>query len=173
MDLNTVYCDDTIIKIKDIDDNSVHLILSDIPYGISFDSWDVLHTNNNSALLGSSPAQKKAGDIFKKRGKPLNGWSKEDKLIAKQYYDWVTSWVYDWYRVLKPGASAFVFAGRRLAPRCVCAFEDAGFTIKSARKMPPFRVAVVHIISLYYIPDEKLKEFAHLTGLQIKTLAIA
>jgi len=130
MKLNSVYCADSIQKMKELEDNSVHLILSDIPYGISFDSWDVLHTNTNSALLGSSPAQEKAGAIFKKRGKPLNGWSEEDKLIAKQYYDWVSEWVCDWYRVLKPGASAFVFAGRRLAPRCICAFEDAGFTFK-------------------------------------------
>lgn len=130
MKLNSVYCADSIQKMKELEDNSVHLILSDIPYGISFDSWDVLHTNTNSALLGSSPAQEKAGNIFKKRGKPLNGWSEEDKLIAKQYYEWVSEWVFDWYRVLKPGASAFVFAGRRLAPRCICAFEDAGFTFK-------------------------------------------
>src|SRR5574344_1539929 len=130
MKLNSVYCADSIQKMKELEDNSVHLILSDIPYGISFDSWDVLHTNTNSALLGSSPAQEKAGAIFKKRGKPLNGWSEEDKLIAKQYYDWVSEWAPEWYRVLKPGASVFVFAGRRLAHRCICAFEDTGFTFK-------------------------------------------
>lgn len=130
MDINSIYHGDSLKLIKEIKDESIHLILSDIPYGISFDSWDVLHTNTNSALLGSSPAQEKAGNIFKKRGKPLNGWSEEDKLIAKQYYDWVSEWVSDWYRILKPGSSAFVFAGRRLAPRCICAFEDFGFTFK-------------------------------------------
>ena len=130
MEINSIICGDSIKLVKDIPESSIHLILSDIPYGISFDSWDVLHTNSNSALLGSSPAQEKAGTIFKKRGKPLNGWSEEDKQIAKQYYDWVSGWAPDWYRVLKPGASAFVFAGRRLAPRCICAFEDAGFTFK-------------------------------------------
>ena len=31
--------------IKDLDDDSIHLILSDIPYGISLDTWDVLHDN--------------------------------------------------------------------------------------------------------------------------------
>ncbi|MBQ9235321.1 MAG: site-specific DNA-methyltransferase [Alphaproteobacteria bacterium] len=116
--------------IKSIDNNSIDLILSDIPYGISADTWDVIHQNTNSALLGSSPAQIKAGNIFKKRGKPLNGWSEADKLIPKQYYDWVLTWVYDWLRVLNPGGSAFVFAGRRMAHRCICAFEDAGFIYK-------------------------------------------
>lgn len=33
-------------------------------------------------------------------------------------------------RVLKPGGSAIVFAGRRLSHRCVAAMEDSGFTHK-------------------------------------------
>ena len=37
-------------------DDSIELFLSDIPYGISLDDWDVLHDNTNSALLGQSPA---------------------------------------------------------------------------------------------------------------------
>lgn len=130
MELNNIYCGDSIELIKLIPNESIHLILSDIPYGIGYEDWDVLHDNTNNAYLGSSPAQEKAGSIFKKRGKPLNGWSEEDRMIAKQYYDWVMSWASSWYKVLKPGASAFVFAGRRLAPRCVIAFEDCGFTFK-------------------------------------------
>ena len=42
----------------------------------------------------------------------------------------MNTWIYDWERVLKPGASVFVFAGRRLAHRCICAFEDAGLIYK-------------------------------------------
>jgi len=130
MQTNKIYKGDALQLIKEVADNSVHLILSDIPYGIGFDEWDVLHTNTNSALLGSSPAQKTSGSVFKKRGKHLNGWSARDKQIGTEYYEWVSIWAYDALRVLKPGATAFIFAGRRLAPRCVCAFEDAGFTFK-------------------------------------------
>lgn len=125
-----VYFGDSIELIKDIPANSVHLILSDIPYGIGADTWDVLHNNTNTAYLGESPAQVKAGAIFKRRGKPLNGWSEADKQIPLEYYNWVSSWASEWYRVLYPGASVFVFAGRRMAHRCTCAFEDAGFTFK-------------------------------------------
>ena len=32
--------------------------------------------------------------------------------------------------MLKPGASCFIFAGRRYAHRCICALEDAGFIFK-------------------------------------------
>jgi site-specific DNA-methyltransferase (adenine-specific) len=128
--INDIYNGDTIKLIKDINNNTIDLIISDIPYGIGVDTWDVLHTNTNNAYLGSSPAQEKAGAVFKKRGKPLNGWSEADKLIPKQYYDWVMSWSEECYRIMKPGSNLFIFAGRRLAHRCICAFEDSGFTYK-------------------------------------------
>ena len=128
--LNAIYKGDSIELIKNIDDNSIDLIASDIPYGIGVDDWDVLHNNTNNAYLGTSPAQEKAGAIFKKRGKPLNGWSEADRLIPKQYYDWVKTWAGEWFRIIKPGANVFVFAGRRLSHRCICAFEDTGFTYK-------------------------------------------
>ena len=86
--------------IKNVESESVHLILSDIPYGINFEEWDVIHTNTNSALLGTSPAQEKIGTVFKSRGKPLNGWSQSDKNIPKEYYDWCSKWASDWLSVL-------------------------------------------------------------------------
>lgn len=127
--MSAVICGDSIKEIKKISDNSIHLILSDIPYGISFDKWDVLHNNTNSALLGKSPAQDKSS-VFKTRGKPLNGWSEADKQIPLEYYQWCSKWASEWLRVLKPGASCFIFAGRRYAHRCICALEDAGFIFK-------------------------------------------
>lgn len=120
---------DSFELIKEIDDESVHLLLSDIPYGISLDDWDVLHSNTNSALGGASSAQKK-NSAFKRRGKPLNGWSEADKKIPLEYQKWCAAFAPDWLRVLKPGGSCFVFAGRRYAHRCIVAFEDAGFTFK-------------------------------------------
>lgn len=128
--MSRVELGDSIELIKNVETESVHLILSDIPYGINYEEWDVLHKNTNSALLGSSPAQEKSGSLFKTRGKPLNGWSQADKNIPLEYYQWCSSWASDWLRVLKPGASCFIFAGRRMAHRCICAMEDAGFIFK-------------------------------------------
>lgn len=128
--MSRVELGDSIQLIKTVDTESVHLILSDIPYGINYDEWDVLHNNTNTALLGQSPAQEKSGSIFKSRGKPLNGWARSDKNIPKEYYEWCRKWTGDWYRVLKPGASCFIFAGRRMAHRCICAMEDTGFIFK-------------------------------------------
>ena len=128
--MNNVIFGDSCKEIIEFDDNFIDLILSDIPYGISYDKWDILHNNTNSALLGCSPAQKKAGSAFKRRGKPLNGWSEADKKISQDYYNWCLSWAPEWLRILKPGASVFIFAGRRMAARCICALEDSGFTFK-------------------------------------------
>lgn len=128
--LDSVRNEDCIQGMAQIPTNSAHLILSDIPYGIGAEDWDVLHDNTNSAYLGSSPAQERAGRVFKSRGKPINGWSEADRLIPKQYYDWCSTWADDWLRVLKPGGSAIVFAGRRYAHRCIAALEDAGFSFK-------------------------------------------
>jgi site-specific DNA-methyltransferase (adenine-specific) len=121
---------DSLELIRSVPSDSVHLILSDIPYGIGADDWDVLHENTNSALLGQSPAQARAGSVFKRRGKPINGWSEADGNIPREYYAWCSRWASEWLRVLKPGGSAIVFAGRRLAPRCITALEDAGFNFR-------------------------------------------
>ena len=128
--MNKIYNGDCISVLDSIEEESVHMILSDIPYGISLDEWDVLHNNSNSSLLGQSPSQIDKGNVFKRRGKPLNGWSSDDKKIPQEYYEWCNTWTSKWLRVLKPGASCFVFAGRRYAHRCICAMEDAGFIFK-------------------------------------------
>lgn len=128
--MNKVMVGDSIELIRKLQDASVDLILSDIPYGIGLDDWDVLHTNTNSAYGGKSPAQDKAGAVFKKRGKPINGWSEADKKIPYEYQEWCSTWANEWLRVLKPGGSVFIFAGRRYAHRCICALEDAGFNFR-------------------------------------------
>ncbi len=147
---NSVMVTDGIVAVRQLDTSSVHLILSDIPYGIGADEWDVLHNNTNSALLGSSPAQARAGAVFRRRGKPLNGWSEADRQIPVEYQRWCESFAGEWLRVLKPGGSALVFAGRRLAHRCVVAFEDAGFTFKDSlawlRESAPHRAQRVSIV---------------------------
>jgi site-specific DNA-methyltransferase (adenine-specific) len=147
---NSVAVTDGIAAVRQLDASSVHLILSDIPYGIGADEWDVLHNNTNSALLGSSPAQARAGAVFRRRGKPLNGWSEADRQIPVEYQRWCESFAGEWLRVLKPGGSALVFAGRRLAHRCVVAFEDAGFTFKDSlawlRESAPHRAQRVSIV---------------------------
>lgn len=127
--LNTLINADSIVQVGKIKKQSVHAIISDIPYGITYDDWDVLHKNTNSALGGESKAQQKSS-LFKRRGKPLNGWSQADKNISKEYEEWVLSWSKSWFDVLVDGGSVFIFAGRRYAHRVISAMEESGFTFK-------------------------------------------
>jgi site-specific DNA-methyltransferase (adenine-specific) len=148
--LNKVINADSIEAMRDIPGNYADLILSDIPYGIGVDDWDVLHNNTNSAYLGASPAQLKAGAVFKKRGKPINGWSEADREIPKQYYEWCSKWAGEWLRVVKPGGSVIIFAGRRLSHRCIAALEDAGFSFKDMfawmRQRAPHRAQRLSVV---------------------------
>ena len=88
---NCVKVADGIRAVQEIAEARIHLILSDIPYGIGVSEWDVLHNNTNSALLGTSPAQERAGAVFRNRGKPLNGWSEADRQIPMEYQRWCQS----------------------------------------------------------------------------------
>lgn len=148
--LDKVINEDGISGMAAIPDDAIHLILSDIPYGIGMADWDVLHPNSNSAFMGASPAQRTAGAVFKNRGKPINGWSEADRAIPRQYYDWCSSWAPEWLRVAKPGSSVFIFAGRRYAHRCIAAMEDAGFSFKDMfawlRQRAPHRAQRVSLV---------------------------
>lgn len=162
--LNQVIQGDSVGLIRELPPSSVHLILSDIPYGIGAEDWDVLHDNTNSAYMGSSPAQEKAGAVFKKRGKPINGWSDADRAIPKQYYEWCSTWAAEWFRVLKPGGAVFIFAGRRFSHRCICALEDVGFSFKDmlswVRDRAPHRAQRVSVVFERRGDDASAKNWA-------------
>lgn len=127
--LNQVVHGDCVKLLARLANDSVDLALSDIPYGISLDDWDVLHGNTNSALLGSSPAQQgKSG--FKRRGKPINGWSQADRNIGTEYEQWCSTWSHELFRALKPGSFALIFGARRTLHHVINAFEANGFLLK-------------------------------------------
>lgn len=106
---------------------SVHAIITDVPYGIDYEDWDVTHKNTNSALGRKSPAQDKS-KLFKRRGKPLNGWSASDTANGKQYQKYCTEFLTCFYHVLMPGSSCLCFNSRRLLAHLQVAAENVGFT---------------------------------------------
>jgi site-specific DNA-methyltransferase (adenine-specific) len=127
--LNKITNADCLEHLALLENESIDLFLSDIPYGINLDEWDVLHNNTNSALLGQSPAQLgKTG--FKRRGKPINGWSSADRNSGKEYQEWCESWAKLTFPIMKEGASVFVFGARRTLHRAINALEDSGFLLK-------------------------------------------
>ena len=127
--LNEITLGDCTNFIPNLEDESIDLFLSDIPYGIALDDWDVLHANTNSALLGTSPAQE-GKSAFKRRGKPINGWAQSDRKIGVEYQKWCTTWASQVYPKMKDGSSLFVFGARRTIHRVINAFEDCGLLLK-------------------------------------------
>lgn len=127
--INKITCGDCREHLPSLDDASLDLFLSDIPYGISQADWDILHKNTNSALLGSSPAQSgKSG--FKRRGKPINGWARSDRKMGQEYQAWCKDWSSAIFPKMKMGAFLFVFGARRTVHHVINAFEESGFLIK-------------------------------------------
>ena len=116
-------------KVSFLEENSIHLCLSDIPYAIDFSEWDVLHSNTNKALLGSSPAQE-GNSGFKKRGKPINGWSAADRKRPQEYQEWCESWAELLFPLMKEGSSVFLFGARRTIHRAIVAMENSGFLLR-------------------------------------------
>ena len=127
--LNRITCGNCMDYLSELEDESIDLFLSDIPYGINLDEWDVLHNNTNSALLGKSPAQE-GKTAFKRRGKPINGWSQADRNIGQEYENWCRDWIKLVYPKMKTGASLFVFGARRTLHRVINAFENENFLMK-------------------------------------------
>jgi site-specific DNA-methyltransferase (adenine-specific) len=127
--LDTITLGNCSEHLQHLEKNSIDLFLSDIPYGINQDTWDVFHENTNSAFLGQSPAQM-GKSAFKRRGKPINGWNEADKQMNRDYQKWVYSWSSQLYPIMKEGASLFVFGARRTLPRAIVAFEESGFLLR-------------------------------------------
>lgn len=140
---------DCLERMKEIPDGSVDLCVSDIPYGIDYAQWDVLHNNTNSALLGASPAQEKS-KLFKSRGKPLNGWSEADKQKGLEFQGWCESWLKEVYRVTKPCSPIMILCGRQLQHRFTCVAEDVGFVFKDYitwdKQQAPFRAQRINCV---------------------------
>ena len=59
--MDDIILGDSIELVKQFSTDSIHAIISDIPYGIGCDNWDVLHNNTNTAYGGASSAQLAAG----------------------------------------------------------------------------------------------------------------
>ena len=110
---------------NDFKENSIHCVISDIPYGINYEEWDVIHNNTNSALLRDQDHS-----TFKSRGKPLNGWSESDRSSNEEYRDWCFKWAEQLFRIMIPGSSCLLICGRRTQHSLCASLEKAGFVIR-------------------------------------------
>lgn len=124
-----LFLGDCVQEMKKIPSNYIDICITDIPYGIDFCDWDTLHNNTNSALGGSSKHQKE-DTSFKRRGKPINGWSKADKNIPYEYQEWCNKCAKELFRITKEASPILIFSSRRFQHRVCNALEDNGFMIR-------------------------------------------
>lgn len=110
--------------LKNIEDNSVDLILTDPPYHLT-------SIVKRFGKKGSAPASTKNNDGSFSRlskgfmGKEWDGLDENGVGIAFNVEVWKEA-----YRVLKPGSYLMAFSGSRTYHRMAVAIEDAGFEVK-------------------------------------------
>lgn len=120
---------DCLEVMKQLSTESVDICITDIPYGIDFSEWDTLYDNKNSAL-GKTSNHQELHTSFKRRCKPINGWSNADKKIPYEYEKWCNQWSSELFRLTKEGSPVLIFSGRRFLHRVCNALEDNGFMIR-------------------------------------------
>jgi site-specific DNA-methyltransferase (adenine-specific) len=123
-----LYNDDCNNILKTIQSESIDIVMSDIPYGINYDEWDVFHNNTNSAFMGTHESMKNTS--FQKRGKPINGWNEDDKKQSLEYQLWCETWMKELFRVTKQASPILLFSSRRNIHRVGVALENSGFLIR-------------------------------------------
>ena len=104
--------------LPEIEDNSIHLIITDPPY--------FLHRMDDTWDAEKIAEKKNKGDIVK--GVPVG--MKFDKLMSKKLQEFFSKVSTEAKRVLRPGGFFISFSYPRLSHRITIAMEDSGFEIR-------------------------------------------
>ncbi|MCK5833998.1 site-specific DNA-methyltransferase, partial [bacterium] len=116
--VNKLLSGDAIEVLKQIDDNSIDLVLTDPPYFLDKmdNNWKhkaVANLTDHCNVVKSLP--------------PGMKFSREQGV---NFYKWYFEISKELYRALKPGGFFFSFSSPRLYHRMVSAVDDAGFLIR-------------------------------------------
>ena len=116
--INKIILGDAEKILREIEDNSIDLVLTDPPYFLDKmdNSWDPKTVSKITDYCHVV--------------KFLPPGMKFDKEQGKKFYEWYFKISKEIYRVLKPGGFFFSFSSPRLYHRAVSAIDDAGFLIR-------------------------------------------
>jgi DNA modification methylase len=110
---------DCLEAMKKFPDNSIDLIATDPPYGLSFmgAEWDTFKQKKNMGFASTTVPNLPGG---------MRKTTKKENL---NYQEWVAAWSSECLRVLKPGAFIFYCMSPRqdLLSRAIIGLENAGF----------------------------------------------
>lgn len=115
---------DAIDVLRLLDDESVHNVVTDPPYGISFleSEWD-----RPGAMLGQISTGDEQRGAFAYGGTHSRGYADHD---GRKFQLWCEKWARECYRVLVPGGHLLAFGAARTGHRLASGIEDAGFEIR-------------------------------------------
>ena len=114
---------DCLIKLKELEENSVDSIVTDPPYHLVSIVKRFGKKGSAPAKFGTDGAFSRASKGF--MGKTWDGVDEDGNGIAYNVDMWK-----ECLRVLKPGGHLLSFGGTRTYHRMACAIEDAGFIIR-------------------------------------------
>lgn len=145
--VNKLLSGDAIEVLKQIDDNSIDLVLTDPPYFLDKmdNNWKhkaVANLTDHCNVVKSLP--------------PGMKFSREQGV---NFYKWYFEISKELYRALKPGGFFFSFSSPRLYHRMVSAVDDAGFLIRDCfmwlyTKNQPKAMSLNHFIDKSNMDDE-------------------
>lgn len=95
--MNKIYNKDSREGFFEVSDESIHACITDIPYGIDYASWDILHRNSNSALGGASPAQKKTKVYLKAEGNQRMAGQKQMESEEKNLWIFIVRYYLNFF----------------------------------------------------------------------------
>ena len=104
--INNIYNMDCRIGLNQMEEESVDLLLTDPPFGISFDRMGTQYNRK----------QKNLGKLY-------------TEVPQEEYYDFTLSWLRGVWRVLKPTGSGFIFSGWNNLGDILNALSDVGFRV--------------------------------------------
>lgn len=127
---------DCLVRLKELEDNSVDSVVTDPPYGWRFmgKAWDDANIMK-LAIQGKRPGETYVGVdgvTRKTRNQTAEAAGKYDlSLSANQAFQTFTeNYAKELLRVLKPGGHMLIFCGPRTYHRMASGVEDAGFEIR-------------------------------------------
>jgi site-specific DNA-methyltransferase (adenine-specific) len=117
--INRIIFGDSMELLREIEDSSIDLVLTDPPYFLDKldENWkhDVVSDKKNQYVVKSLPAGMKF-----------------DRGQGRRFYDWYFEISKQIYRILKPGGFFLSFSSPRLYHRMASAMDDTGFEIRDA-----------------------------------------
>lgn len=114
---NKLINNDCLIELPKLEENTIHVVLTDPPYYL-----DKLDNNWNPTNLTNQTKNQAVTS--------LPSGMKFDKSQGKKLYTWYLDVSKEIFRILKPGGFFISFSSPRLYHRMACAVEDAGFEIR-------------------------------------------